>query len=216
MRRLALLLALCAACSSGGYHPNIDPSRFSAHITNPFLPLVPGTTYHYVGTSGETQTKTTVTVTHRSFKINGVPVVVVHDVDATAAGKRIEDTYDYFSQDSDGTVWYMGEDTVSYEDAKPSRHGTWRYGRRGAQPGIAMEAHPKVGDRYRQEYLPKHAEDEAKVIGVAHLQVVTDEFTRLEPGNVERKAYERGKGLVSLRSVKGEHEQAHLVLVTKS
>lgn len=36
----------------------------------------------------------------------------------------------------------------------------------GAQPGIVMEASPKVGDTYRQEYYPGEAEDMATVLNV--------------------------------------------------
>ena len=33
-------------------------------------------------------------------------------------GELVEDTYDWFAQDSDGNVWYLGEDTAEFEDGK--------------------------------------------------------------------------------------------------
>jgi hypothetical protein len=84
-----------------------------------------------------------------------------------------------------------------------------------------MKAHPRTGQRYRQEFRRKHAEDEAKVVRIgASLDrytdvVVTQEFTPLEPGNVEEKYYARGVGMVKAVAVKGEREELHLVSVNK-
>ncbi len=213
---LLLLFAMGCARGTPAYSPKIDAATFSAKVTNPFFPLVPGSVLHYEGKADGETSSTDMTVTKEKKTINGIPVVVVHDVDKDDEGHTIEDTIDYYSQDDRGNVWYIGEDTVSYEDGRPDRRGTWRYGSNGAKPGIAMKARPKKGDRYRQEYRPGRAEDEAKVTRVAGDVVVTQEFTRLEPGNVEEKMYRRGVGLVALRSIKGEREESHLVSVKKA
>ena len=31
-------------------------------------------------------------------------------------GEIVEDTFDWYAQDADGTVWYLGEDTAEFED----------------------------------------------------------------------------------------------------
>ena len=47
-----------------------------------------------------------------------------------------------------------------------STEGSWEAGKAGAKPGIIMQAHPKVGQTYRQEYYKGVAEDMAKVIDI--------------------------------------------------
>jgi hypothetical protein len=33
-------------------------------------------------------------------------------------GEVVEDTFDWYAQDSGGTVWYLGEDTAGFEDGE--------------------------------------------------------------------------------------------------
>jgi hypothetical protein len=47
-----------------------------------------------------------------------------------------------------------------------STKGSWEAGIDGAKPGIIMEANPKVGDSYRQEYYQGEAKDMADVIAL--------------------------------------------------
>ena len=84
-----------------------------------------------------------------------------------------------------------------------------------------MDAHPVVGKRIRQEYLPGHAEDWYRVIGLARPvtvpygsfgdALVTAEWTPLEPAVRDRKYYVRGIGLVAELSAQGPKETARLV-----
>ena len=76
-------------------------------------------------------------------------------------GVLVERTRDYYAQDTDGNVWYMGEDSVAFEyddDGNltgTSTEGSWRAGRNKARPGYAMPATPELGFRYFQEFAPK-------------------------------------------------------------
>jgi hypothetical protein len=55
----------------------------------------------------------------------------------------------------------------NYEGGKVINHdGSWEAGVDGGKPGIAMLKEPKVGDTYRQEYLPGKAEDMGTVVAV--------------------------------------------------
>ena len=51
-------------------------------------------------------------------EIMGISAVVVHDT-VYVDGEIAEDTYDWYAQDVDGNVWYLGEDTYEYEDGQP-------------------------------------------------------------------------------------------------
>jgi hypothetical protein len=206
------------------YAPAIDPARFTDHVTNRYFPLTPGTTYVYEGTKDGTPQRNEVTVTHDTKTILGVRCVVVHDV-VTEEGNLVEETLDWYAQDSDGNVWYFGEDSKGYESGKvTSTKGSWQAGVNGAQPGIVMEASPKVGDTYRQEYYPGEAEDMSTVLNVNesttvsagsyHEVVVTEDFTPLEPDKVEHKYFAPGVGFVMGSMVKGGPEEIQLIRIT--
>jgi hypothetical protein len=145
-------------------------------------------------------------VTRETRDVMGVRCVVVRDT-ATLDGRLIEDTFDWFAQDRTGTVWYFGEATTAYRrDGRTSTAGSWEAGVGGAQPGIVMNAQPRVGDTYRQEYRRGRAEDMGRVVSLRSKArvpagnfrdlVKTRDFTPLEPGVVEHKYYARGVGLV--------------------
>jgi hypothetical protein len=144
------------------------------------------------------------TVTSDTKKVMGVGCVVVEDKE-WEGGKLIERTYDWFAQDKKGTVWYFGEDTKEYENGKVvSTKGSWEAGVDGAKPGIIMQADPKVGESYRQEYYPGEAMDMARVLSLNASVTVpygsfdhvleTKEWTPLQPGFFEKKYYVRGVG----------------------
>src|SRR5206468_12490174 len=94
----------------------------------------------------------------------GIEARVVHDV-GMQDGAVFEDTRDLYAQDADGNVWYLGEQTTEYPPGEPpSTEGSWEAGVDGAQPGIAVPAHPHPGLAYRQEHLATKAEDGAIVL----------------------------------------------------
>ena len=90
--------------------------------------------------------KVVVTVTDRTKQIaNGVEARVVHDV-VTEDGVPIEVTDDWYAQDADGNIWYLGEDTTEYENGKPvSRSGSFEAGVDGAEAGDHHAGRPAAG-----------------------------------------------------------------------
>ena len=198
-----VLLAGCANSSSQeqkAYTPRIDPADFTTTIDNEYFPMKPGTTFIYEGGAQRGE----MTVTHDTRKVMGVECVVV-DHKEWEGGKLIERTYDWFAQDHEGTVWYFGEDTKEYENGEVvSTKGSWEAGVDGAKPGIIMQADPKVGQSYHQEYYPGEAMDMARVLSFEASVTVpygsfdhvleTKEWTPLQPGLSEKKYYVRGVG----------------------
>ena len=113
---------------------------------------------------GGAEQRVEVTITDKTKRIaNGVEARVVRDVVTdTKTNEAVEITDDWYAQDSDGNVWYMGEETAEYENGKlVTRAGSFEAGVDGAQPGIIMPADPEVGQSYRQEYYKGKAEDAA-------------------------------------------------------
>ena len=189
-----------ASTHKKAYTPHIDPVDFTTTIDNQYFPLKPGTTFYYDGGAERDQ----MTVTSDTKKVMGVECVVVNDK-AWENGKLIEQTYDWFAQDKEGNVWYFGEDTKEYENGKvTSTKGSWEAGVDGAKPGIIMQADPKVGESYRQEYYPGEAMDLARVLSIDASVTVpygsfdhvleTKEWTPLQPGFFEKKYDVRGVG----------------------
>jgi hypothetical protein len=156
-------------------------------------------------------------VTARTRKIAGITATVVSDNVYEPPPKLLEKTFDYYAQDDDGNVWYLGEDTRELEaGGKVDASGSWLTGRNGGKPGLIMEADPRVPDAYRQECLSGEAEDLAWVVarsGPKHL-LRTLEFSPLEPSIVERKVYKPGVGVISEHQLSGGHETVSLVRVT--
>jgi len=202
--------------------PAFDPTNFGVTVTNPYMPLIPGTTYIYKGVQDGEPSRIVTQVTRKTKDILGVTTTVVRDR-AFVRGELIEATLDWYAQDVEGNVWYFGEDTKELEDGKVvSTEGSWQAGVNGARPGIIMEAHPKVGDFYRQEFAGKVAADMARVLSVntstetpfasfGRRVLQTQEFTRLEPGVIEHKFYARGIGFVRSVMVRGGTEVFDLV-----
>ena len=204
---------VCDAIGQAAYDPKINPADFSTVIDNPLFPLKPGDVHVYKNGAS----RITVTVTSDTIELAGVTCIVVHDTNKVD-GKIEEDTLDYYAQHKDGSVWYFGEDTISYEDGVASTHGSWRAGLNGAKPGIVMLAHPVLGKTYRQEFFLGEAEDVAKSIAINQKVVVpagtynnafeTKDFTPITPGNVENKYYVPGiGGVLVVNPATGEREE---------
>jgi hypothetical protein len=233
----AVVAVVLAACGSFGgkpsaselapvrtpYSPTVDPADFVKAIDNPLLPFRPGTTFLYRGVRGRTPQVDEEIVTGRTEEILGVAATVVRDT-VSEGGRPIERTLDFYAQDKDGNVWYLGEDSFELEHGRfVKASDSWRSGVHGAKPGIIMPADPKPGDKYRQEYYPPgEALDEATVLGNRGPVTVpygsydhalaTSEYSPLEP-QTEQKFYVAGVGEVLERVVKGHREQFRLVAI---
>ena len=236
MKGQSTITALAAALALSALHftvaaatsttDDINPEDFTTRIDNPFLPLQAGTTFIYKGVKEQSKQRDVFAVTDRTVVIDGVTCRVVHDR-VFIRGVLRENTFDYFAQDLDGNVWYFGEDTEELDKRGRvvSTAGTWRGGVDGAQPGLIMEAHPKVRDHYFQEVAVPVAQDEAIVLNLHEIVAVpfgkftnclqTKEFTQLEPGNVEHKFYARRIGCILGVVVKGGKERLALVNIVR-
>jgi hypothetical protein len=151
---------------------------------------------------------TVVEVTSATRTVAGIPVRIVHE-QVYRKGALVEDTYDWYSQDRAGNVWYLGEDTSALSHGRlTNTSGSWTSGVDGAQPGIIMWGDPAahLNSRYRQEYRAGIAEDMGMVASMGkrvsvpagrYLDCVeTLDTTPLEPEVREQKIYCRGVGLV--------------------
>jgi hypothetical protein len=202
------------ALPQGGEPVELNPADFVAEIDNPYWPMSPGSTWVYRETDAEGAVqRVEVTVTDRTKTILGIEATVVHDV-VTEDGELIEDTFDWYAQDTAGNVWYLGEATKEFENGKVSTtKGSWEAGVDGAQAGIIVPADPDVGMTYRQEYYAGEAEDEGEVLSLDERAEVpfgsfdnllmTKDTTPLEPDILEHKFYAEGVGLILALGLSG-------------
>ncbi len=184
---LAVALALSACGSDGGATGNevaaspgaspqsrslpqgsepvdLDPADFTTEIDNPYWPMSPGSKWVYIeGDPVGSSEDVVIEVTDKTKMIaNGIEARVIIDT-VSENGVPVEITEDWYAQDKDGNIWYLGEYVTNYKDGKIVDHdGSFEAGVDGAQAGIAMPANPKPGMTYRQEYYKGEAEDQRR------------------------------------------------------
>jgi hypothetical protein len=245
---LALLASSFGACADASYDSSpptaqaaassnlpqgdepvdLDPGNFTTDIDNPYWPMEPGTrwTYREVDEEGK-RLKVVVVVTTETKEIaNGISARVVRDT-VTQDGELIEDTNDWYAQDDEGNVWYLGEDTAEFENGRiTTKSGSFEAGVKGALPGIIMPADPQAGMRYRQEYFEGEAEDNGEIVSTDEMAEVpfgqfkdvllTRDTITIEPEVLEYKLYARGIGPVLVLGVSGGAGREELVKVDRA
>ena len=232
---LVPVLILTAACSAASESPTTTPleskpgegvyavdltrTDFVEVVDNPYFPLIPGTKWEYEIRRGDTVIETdTVEVLKETREVNGIQATVVRDI-VSIGDQMVEDTYDWFAQDKDGNVWYVGETVDNYVAGVLANHaGSWEWGVDGALPGIIMWADPSahMNEEYYQEYYPGRAEDKGQVLSVNESLTVpfgsfedvvqTLDFSSLETTLKEHKFYAPGIGLIKEIDLNGGEE----------
>jgi hypothetical protein len=223
---LAIVLAALAAAGCGSSH-KASHVTYSARVANPWYPLLPGSTWVYRGVKDGEPSREVMRVTHRTRTIAGAPCVVISDL-LYLSGRLEERTTDYYSQDSNGNVWYFGESTAELDKKGSVKNttGSWLAGVHGAKPGIFMFTDPRPRHSARQEYYKGQAEDHFQVLRLGtsvkvplittRHALLTKEWTPLEPGVIDHKYYVRGIGTVLERTAKGPLERNELVSFRRS
>lgn len=224
---MLVILALSAGCRHAAARPDytasFDAAAFVPGVNNRFFPLVPGTRYEY----REGDESVTLEVLSETRVVMGVATTIVHD-QVRKNGKLIEDTFDWYAQDRNGTVWYFGEDSREMDgDRVLNRHGSWEAGVNGARPGIIMWGNPAahIGEPYRQEFAAGTAEDYGKVVAVDVKVTVpygnftgcvkTEDWNALKRFSQEGKFYCPDVGLVRETIWKTNATKAALISVTR-
>jgi len=201
--------------------PDFSAATFVAGTTidNPFFPLDP--TFQAwlraegVDDEGEDFTEETrLSYGGPGRTILGVQTTVQRDF-AFEDDLLVEDTFDYYAQDTNGNVWYMGEDVINYiyddDDnlVDTNNSSAWIAGENGALPGYIMPADPVVGMSYFQEFSAADgALDEASIFatGLTIMSgdtvfsdvLATLETSSIDPDAREFKFYARGVGLIRI------------------
>jgi hypothetical protein len=148
------------------YSVDIDAADLTPDITHTLFPVPVGATWSYKATKSDGVEEIEVSVEPGTKAVWGAEARIVRDT-VTLDGELIEDTCDWYAQDDNGNVWYLGEDTTEYEDGvEVCKCGAWESGVDNALPGVNMQGLPKVGQIYRQEYYAGEAEDIAEIVSL--------------------------------------------------
>ena len=235
-RRLGIAVAAGAVlamstASAGTYEVDFDSATFSnpTQVDNMYWPLLPGTTAVYAAETEDGCEVNMVTVTPDTkddfaAPYDGITAIVVEDLEwlseeCDGEYTLMEKTTDWFAQDDEDNIWYLGEETAAYEEDEDciSEEGAWEAGDDDAEAGIVMLGSPEVGLAYQQEYYEDEAEDMGKVLRLnAYVELEsfgpftdclkTKEWTPLERGSVEHKYYcaQAAPGLVFIEELQGK------------
>jgi hypothetical protein len=147
--------------------PSPEGVEFVSGVDNPFFPLPVGAVWEFAGMTTDGMEEIHVEVLAETVDLQGVTATVVYDL-VRLDGEIIEETWDWYAQDVDGNVWYLGEDSCEFVDGVcDDHHGSWTWGVDCAVPGYNMPAQPMVdGQPYFQEYSVGEAEDVGEVIAI--------------------------------------------------
>jgi hypothetical protein len=221
-----IVLLLGSACTSRGDNPSptgtyafdLKPADFVERVDNPYFPLLPTTRWVYEGQGEDGLERIEIEALSETRQVMGITATVVHDT-VYLDGEMIEGTYDWYAQDKQGNVWYLGEDVSNYENGElVDKAGSWEAGVDEALPGIIMYANPAdhIGEVYRQEYYQGEAEDMAELLSASESLTIplgsftdvvkTKDYTPLEPDQLENKYYAQGIGVVKEVNVNSGEE----------
>ncbi|HEY5914381.1 MAG TPA: hypothetical protein VJA21_27645 [Verrucomicrobiae bacterium] len=217
---LVAVNVLAGALSAAAQHSEPAKAPRFAHpleITNPYLPL--GLLKQDVLEGKEGKKKIRVERTarpdlQRAFVIGGqnVPALAVEDREFEN-GTLVEVAIDYFAQADDGTVYYFGETVDEYKDGKVAGHpGAWMLGVQTDKPGVMMPGHPKRGDRFRAEDVPKITTEDDEVISLSETVTVPAGAYKnclkikevMSDGAIDHKFYAKELGCVKETTEDGE------------
>lgn len=176
--------------------PTPDPDDFVAGVDNPWLPLEPGSTWHYdVTEAGRSMGTIDVEVVGGTTEIAGLSATAVRTAIDTTEGIDVDpgEVTRFYAQDDAGNVWLLGVE---------SEAGTsWRAGESGAQAGLAMPADPRLGDGWITHSVPGLPEASITVEDQSRDMVQTREAGGGEADTTRRHVYTSGVGLVSVEDL---------------
>ena len=149
------VLTAVAALAMGAVPASGADQGFTARVTNPYYPLLPGMRWEYRGAKDARSLRDVVVVTHHVKRIGGVRCAVV--IDRAYIGGRLAESTDRLvraGRRRHGLVLRRGDQGARSPGPRDEHRGlVARRGRRARQ-GVFMPAHPRVGQSFAQEHYP--------------------------------------------------------------
>jgi uncharacterized membrane protein YkoI len=197
-------------------------------ITNPWLPLKPGSQWVYEGSTMEDDEviphRIVFTVTDLTKEIAGVQAVVALILDY-AKDEMVEQEIAFYAQDDNGNIWFLGEYPEEYEEGQVVKTPAWIPGIEDAKAGIMMLAKPQLGTpSYPQGWGPavdwtdrgtvyQVGQKTSVPYGSYYDVLVIDETASSEPDAHQLKYYARNIGNVRVGWTGQDESKEELALV---
>ena len=168
--------------------PSPDPDDFVDEVDNPWLAVEPGKRWTYeVTRDGAPAGTIVVDVRDEPVPVGGVSATALETTTDPGDGEATVVTRLY-AQDDDGNVWLVG---LESDDER------WRAGEDGAEAGLVMPAHPRLGDGWLAYAVPSLPEASRRVEDLSREQVEM----RDEADTESRSVYEKGVGLAGVEDL---------------
>ena len=178
-------------------------------INNPYLPLSSLKQDILEGTEGDKKVRIARTAkpeVQKTIKVGDqtVEAFAVEDRE-WEDGALAEVAMDYFAQDDNGTVYYLGEDVDEYADGKVVSHeGSWILGTDTPVPGVLLPAKPKIGDKFKSEDVSAEINENDEVVSLSEsVSAPAGNYKdcvkikeQLSDGTTEYKYFAKGVGVV--------------------
>ncbi|MCF6378799.1 hypothetical protein L2K70_14385 [Nocardioides KLBMP 9356] len=169
--------------------PSPDAADFVDVVDNPWLPLQPGTRWTYdVTRDGNPAGRLVVDVRDGTIPVDGLAATAVETTTDPGDGGTASVETRLYAQDDDGNVWVVGEELAA---------GSWRAGEDGAEAGLVMPAHLRIGDGWPTYLVPSLPRASRQV------EELSDDMVQMhdEADTESRSVYEKGVGLVSIEDL---------------
>lgn len=171
--------------------PSPAPDDFVADVDNPWLAFQPGATWHYeVSDDGRHVGTIDAQVLDGTTEVAGLSATAVRTTTEIDGGADEETRF--YAQDDDGNVWVVGVESATGL--------SWRAGEDAAEAGLAMPAHPRLGDGWLTYRLPNLLQPSTTVEDQTPERVQTRESSGGR-ADTTRNVYESGVGLTGVEDL---------------
>jgi hypothetical protein len=201
--------------------PSPDPGDFIAGVDNPWFPLAPGSSWTYRRYTPTSLTIVVATVLPTPRRVDGVPTTAVRFVVRRPHGRTAFAAVRWYAQDLAGNVWWFGQRVGGTVSVDPLATRSWVAGRRRAEPGLLVPAHPRAGDGFDNGFERGVMERRTTVLsldvtvalphGPYRHTLETQDLSGMEPTLTVQSYYAPGVGLVAQQAVRASTTELTLI-----
>jgi hypothetical protein len=205
--------------------PHPDPDDFAGRVDNRWFPLAAGTRWVYRRYTPTSLDTVVATVLHDHHAVEGVTTTAVRFSVRRPSGGTTFAAVRWYAQDTAGNVWWFGQRVGRTFPVDPLATASWLAGRRGAEAGLVMPAHPRVGDGFANGTQPGTMERRSTVVtvdasvalpkGEYHHAIETRDLSPLAPIRIVQTFFAPGIGMVSQDTMEAVDTQLTLVRVSR-
>jgi hypothetical protein len=205
--------------------PSPDPHDFTARVDNPWFPLTPGTRWTYRRYTATSLDTLLATVLPTPRRVDGLAATAVRFVVPRPHARTTFAAVRWYAQDAAGNVWWLGQRVGRTFPVDPLATRSWVAGRHGAEAGLVMPAHPRIGDGFANGFQSGVMERRSTVMsletavalprGKYDRTVQTRDRSGLAPTLEVQSYYAPGVGLVAQQATRAVVTELTLVRIRR-